>query len=135
MPVAAGADPRAFPVIAQLFTKHGYAEVDAASVDALARHPGHTLLLFTEDPVRVRETLDLAVIVPEIDRAFAGRLRIGVLLPAAAREVQPRFAFRRWPAFVVLKDGRYVGAVDGLRDWEEYLAMVAGLLNEGGSDA
>jgi hydrogenase-1 operon protein HyaE len=131
MPVAAGADPRAFPAIAQLFSKHGYAEVDAAGVDAFARHPGHTLLLFTEDPVRVREALDLAVIVPEIDRAFAGRLRIGVLLPAAAREVHPRFAFRRWPAFVVLKDGRYVGAVDGLRDWVDYLAAVGGLLDSG----
>ena len=135
MPVAAGADPRSFPLIAQLFSKHGYAEVDAANVDAFTQRAGDALLLFTEDPVRVRETLDLAVIVPEIDRAFAGRLRIGVLLPAAAREVHPRYGFRRWPALVVLRDGRYVGAVDGLRGWDDYLATVAGLLNDRGAEA
>jgi hydrogenase-1 operon protein HyaE len=135
MPIAAGADPRSFPPIAQLFSKHGYAEVDAASLDAFVQRDGHALLLFTEDPVRVRETLDLAVIVPEIEQAFAGRLRIGVALPAAARELQPRFGFRRWPAFVIFSDGRCAGAVDGLRDWDEYLASVSALLNPRGADA
>jgi len=135
MPIAAGADPRSFPLIAQLFSKHRYAELDAASVDAFAQRAGDALLLFTEDPVRVRETLDLAVIVPQIDRAFAGRLRIGVLLPAAAREVHPRYGFRRWPALVVLRDGRYVGAVDGLRGWDDYLTTVADLLDGRGANA
>ncbi len=71
--------------------------------------------------MRYKETLDLAVIVPEIARAFAPRLAVGVLLPESARAVAPRYAFRRWPAFVMLADGRYVGAVDGLRNWDEYL--------------
>ena len=128
MPVGAGADPRSYPLIAQLFLLHGYTEVQAANFDAFVRRTGHTLLLFTEDPVKYRETLDLAVIVPEIERAFAGRFEVGVLLPEAAREFQPRFGFRRWPAFVLLRDGRYVGAVDGLRDWSEYIDEVARLL-------
>jgi hydrogenase-1 operon protein HyaE len=128
MPVAAGADARSYPLIAQLFAIHGYTEVDAGNFDAFVRRAGHTLLLFIEDPVRFKETLDLAVIVPEIARAFAGRFEVGVLLPEAARELQPRYGFRRWPAFVVLKDGQYVGAVDGLRNWDEYLAEVALLL-------
>lgn len=128
MPVAAGADARSHPLIAQLFSRHGYAEVDAAGFDAFAGPLGHALLLFTEDPVRVRETLDLAVIVPEIERAFPQRFRVGVLLPEAARAIQPRYGFRRWPALVVLKDGRYLGAVDGLRNWSEYVEEVARLL-------
>ena len=45
------------------------------------------MLVFTEDPLRVRETLDIAVIVPELMRAFPGRFRVGVLLPEAARHV------------------------------------------------
>lgn len=129
MPVTAGADARSFPLIAQLFTKHGYAEVDGSNFEALTRRPGRTLLLFTEDPIRFRETLDLAVIVPEVVRAFPGRFAVGVLLPEAARELHPRFGFRRWPAIVLLRDGRYVGAIDGLRNWDEYLAEVARLLD------
>ena len=128
MPLAAGADAMAYPLIAQLFTKHGFAEVGAESLAAFTQAPGHALLLFTEDPFRIKETLDLAVIVPEIARAFAPRLAVGVLLPEAARELCVRYGFRRWPAFVILADGKYVGAVDGLRNWDEYMTEVARLL-------
>jgi hydrogenase-1 operon protein HyaE len=116
------------PLIAQLFSKRGYAEINAESIDAFAQPPGHALLVFIEDPLRVRETLDLAVIVPELVAAFPAAFRVGVLLPQAARQVQARYGFRRWPALVVLRDGAYIGAIDGLRGWEEYLREVARLL-------
>ena len=128
MPLAAGADARLYPPIARLFAAHGYTEVRADNFDAVAGRAGHTLLLFTEDPIRYKETLDLAVIVPEIARAFPGRFAVGVLLPEAARAIQPRYGFRRWPAIVVVRDGAYVGAVDGLRNWDDYLAEVGALL-------
>ena len=51
---------------------------------------GHVLLVFTEDPLRVRETLDIAVIVPELVHAFPGRFRVGVLLPARPRDLSRR---------------------------------------------
>ena len=128
MPLAAGADARLYPLIARLFSTHGYTEVLAGNFDAFSSRSGHTLLLFTEDPIRFKETLDLAVIVPELERAFPGRFAVGVLLPEAARAFHSRYGFRRWPAFVLLKDGQYVGAVDGLRDWDEYVGEVARLL-------
>ncbi|HSO07618.1 MAG TPA: hydrogenase, partial [Pelomicrobium sp.] len=93
-----------------------------------AAAPGESLLFFAEDPLRVRETLDLAVILPEIDQAFSGRLRIGVLLPQAARAVAGRYGFRRWPALVMLRGGEYVGTIDGIQDWDVYLGRIAELL-------
>ena len=116
------------PLLAALFTRHGYAPLDAASLDAFADAPGHAVLMFIDDPVRLKETLDLAVIVPELARAFAGRFRVGVLLPEAGRAVHTRYGFRRWPAIVVLRDGEYVGAIDGLRDWGEYVETMSALL-------
>ncbi|HEY2190003.1 MAG TPA: hydrogenase, partial [Caldimonas sp.] len=89
---------------------------------------GHALLLFIEDPRRIKETLDLVVIVPELQRAFPGRFEIAVLLPEAARKVQPRYGFNHWPALVMLKDGRYVGAIDGLRNWDDYIERLGALL-------
>ncbi len=68
------------------------------------------------------------MIVPELARAFAGRFRVGVLLPEAGRALHTRYGFRRWPAIVVLRDGDYVGAIDGLRDWGEYVAAMDDLL-------
>ena len=62
--------------------------------------------------------------MPELVRAFPGRFAVGVLLPEAAREFHVRYGFRRWPAVVLLKDGAYVGAIDGLRNWDEYVDAV-----------
>jgi len=129
MPLAAGAAATEYPVVERLFSKHHFAEVTPANFDAWTSQPGRSLLLFLEDPGRFKETLDLAVIVPELVRAFPGRFRVGVLLPDAARALAVRFGFRRWPAFVILADGKHVGAVDGLRNWDEYLAEVSRLLD------
>jgi hydrogenase-1 operon protein HyaE len=116
------------PLVERLFTHHRYADVDAAGLDAFIAAPGHALVFFSEDPVQYRETLDLAVILPEIAAAFPGRFRVGVLLPRAARAAAPKYGFRRWPALVMFRDGGYAGAIDGLRDWDEYLAETARLL-------
>lgn len=128
MPLTADADPMAYPLVAQLFGKHAFTRVTAQNFETFTRQADHTLLLFLEDPLRYRETLDLVVIVPELARAFAGRFAVGVLLPEDARREAVRYGFRRWPAFVMLADGKYVGAVDGLRNWDEYLEEISRLL-------
>lgn len=122
------APPAIHPLIERLCATLAAPVLDAAGFDAWADAPGHALVVFTEDPALYRETLDVAVIVPELAHAFAGRFRTGVLLQAAARAIAPRYGFRRWPALVLLKDGRYVGAIDGLRDWQEYVDELDALL-------
>ena len=116
------------PLLARLSNGFGFRTFDAHDGDALAAGSGHVLLVFTEDPERFRETLDLAVIVPELAREFAGRFTVAVLLPEAARAIAPRYGFRRWPAVVLLRDGAYVGAIDGVRDWCDYRLELARLL-------
>jgi hydrogenase-1 operon protein HyaE len=130
MPVQPGADIlSSYPLVEQMFSRHACTRVDADDVEAFLARSGHTLLVFTEDPMRFKETLDLAVIVPQLQRAFPGRFVVGVLLPEAARQVQRRYGFNRWPALVMLKDGQYVGVIDGLRNWDEYLEEMQALLS------
>jgi hydrogenase-1 operon protein HyaE len=86
------------------------------------------MLVFVEDPERYKETLDLAVIVPELHAARPRAFRVALLPPAAARALAPRYGFARWPAFVMLRDGQYLGAVDGIRDWDVYLGELDHLL-------
>lgn len=117
------------PLIERLCRETGAPILEAEDVEAWAAAPGRALLVFTEDPVLYRETLDVAVIVPELARAFGGRFRCAVLLQKAARTVSTRYGFRRWPALVMLADGQYVGAIDGLRDWQEYLDELGRLLD------
>jgi hydrogenase-1 operon protein HyaE len=116
------------PLLERLVDLCGATVLEAADLDAWAGQPGVALLAFTEDPVLYRETLDLAVIVPELAQALPGRFRTGVLLPAAARAVAPRYGLRRWPALVLLKDGLYLGAIDGLREWQAYVEELSRLL-------
>ena len=116
------------PLLARLSDGFGFRTLDAADFDTLGAGSGHVLLVFTEDPERYRETLDLAVIVPELAREFSGRFAVAVLLPAAARVIAPRYGFRRWPAVVLLRNGDYVGAIDGVRDWSDYRLELARLL-------
>lgn len=116
------------PLLARLSAALDAPILPVEQFDAWAAQPGHALVVFTEDPVLFRETLDLAVIVPELAQAFPQRFRTAVLLQAAARAIAPRYGFRRWPALVLLKDGRYVGAIDGLRDWQDYLQELQRLL-------
>jgi hydrogenase-1 operon protein HyaE len=125
LPLAAAA---IHPLVDRMITAHGFVHVDADTVEAFVAAPGHALIVFTEDPDRYRETLDLAVIAPEVARAFAGQFRAAVLLPADARKVAPRYGFARWPALVVLRDGQYIGAIDGLRNWDEYIVEMQRLL-------
>jgi hydrogenase-1 operon protein HyaE len=116
------------PLLEALVGRHGFARVTTGDADAFCNGGGVRLLVFTEDPARYRETLDLAVIVPELVRAFPGRFIVGVLLAEDARAVAVRFGFRRWPALVVLRDGGYVGAIDGLRNWDDYATSLTQLL-------
>ena len=106
----------------------GAAVLTPETFDAWARQPGPAMVVFAEDPDRYKETLDLAVIVPELHATGGRHFRVGLLPPAASRAIAPRYGFARWPAFVMLRDGQYLGAVDGIRDWDVYTAELLRLL-------
>jgi hydrogenase-1 operon protein HyaE len=116
------------PLVTRLIEVFGASRLDADTLDAFIAPAGAAALFFTDDPVRFREVPDVAVILPELRRAAAKPFRIGVLPPALANANAARFGVRRWPALVFLRDGEWLGNVEGLRDWTEYLAAVDALL-------
>ena len=116
------------PLVTNLVDLHGAARLDEASFDAFAKVPGETVLFFTEDPVRFREVTDLAVILPEIRGAAARPFRIGVMPPPLANAKAATYGVRRWPALVFLRDGQWLGNIEGLRDWSEYVSLANSLL-------
>jgi hydrogenase-1 operon protein HyaE len=126
---AAATPPALHPLFARMVAATGATLLhDAAAFDEWAAPPGAAMVVFAEDPDRFKETLDLAVIVPELHAGRARAFRVGLLVSAAARALAPRYGFARWPAFVMLRDGRHLGAVDGIRDWDEYLGELDRLL-------
>jgi hydrogenase-1 operon protein HyaE len=120
--------PALHPLLLRLVSETSAAVLEADAFDAWATQPGPAMVVFAEDPERFKETLDMAVIVPELHAARARQFRVALLLPAAARVLARRYGFPRWPAFVMLRDGKYLGAVDGIRDWDEYVTELDRLL-------
>jgi hydrogenase-1 operon protein HyaE len=116
------------PLVSRLVEVHGAARLDESSFDGFVHAPGEAVLFFTEDPVRFREVTDVAVILPELAAAASRRFRIGVLPPPLANATAATYGVRRWPALVFVRAGQWLGNIEGLRDWSEYLAAVNALL-------
>ena len=116
--------------LAELQERHGFTVLDAESFTAFAGMPGTTLIMFAEDPAKVPETWDLTVILPEMVGASMalGTLRVGVLPPEAARPLAARYGIRLWPALLALRDGDYLGTIEGLKDWPVYSRLIPELL-------
>lgn len=121
-------NPAVHPLLQRLTDDYGYALLTADTLAAFVEAPGDAVLFFTEDPQRFRETLDVAVILPELVRASPRRLCAAVLPPELARQVAPRYGVRRWPALVFLRAGAYVDIIEGLLDWADYLSKLGQLL-------
>lgn len=119
------APPTLHPLIARLVESPGVTRLDLpAQLDAWLALPGTAVLFFTEDPARIRETLDVAVILPELVRGLCPHARVGVLMPELANARAATYGIRRWPGMAFLRDGAFLGTVEGLRDWSVYVQLV-----------
>lgn len=116
--------PEAPPLVARLVNDFQACWVDAADADGFAGGAGDRVLFFSGDPIRFPECLDVAVVLPELQAAFPGRLRVGVVVPRDEDAVARRWGVQRWPSLVFLRDGRYVTTVAGMLDWTDYVARV-----------
>jgi hypothetical protein len=110
------------PVLARLTKLTGATLVGVDHYDDWAGQHGFTMVVFAKDSEHFEATLDLVGVVSEL-RATAGEeLRVGLLAPAASSAIAPRYGLSDWPAFVMLRDGHYLGAAQGVRDWRFYTA-------------
>ncbi|MCO2921001.1 hydrogenase, partial [Pseudomonas aeruginosa] len=126
--------PAVPPLIARLVEQHAANWVGLDTLDAWLHAPGEALLLLCGDPQRYPECLDVAVILPELCRALSTRhachLRLGVGRRDDEAALAERFALRRWPSIIWLRDGHYVTQIDGMRDWDAYLHLAGAALQQ-----
>lgn len=115
-------------LVERLVQQHGARWIDTGTVDDWAGGAGDRVLFFGGDPVRFPEVLDVAVVLPELQRQFGGRFTVGVVRREAEDTIAARYAAQRRPSLVFLRDGRYVGVIAGMLDWDDYLQRVAALL-------
>ncbi len=111
-------------------SRAGFVEVDELTLDSVAANVEHFVLLPLDNPAQRPEFADLAVILPEVLRQFDGtgvRFEVAFASPPASAALARRFGVFRQPALVFLRHGAQVGAIEGLRDWHEYVQTFARL--------
>lgn len=111
-------------LIEQLVERHGAHWIDEQTVDAWKSGPGDRVLFFAGDAVRFPECLDVAVVLPELQRSFPGRFIVGIARREVEDAVARRFSSQRWPALMFWRDGKYVTVVAGMHDWDVYLTLI-----------
>jgi hydrogenase-1 operon protein HyaE len=116
-------------LVRALCERHGLPRIEPASLDAfLGDAPAHGLILFAGDPKARMETDDVAVVMPELLKAFRGRLRGGVIAPAAEEKLKARFHVVMTPSLVVVRGAETIDVIAKIRDWSEYVARIEAAL-------
>ncbi|HEY0329116.1 MAG TPA: hydrogenase accessory protein [Rhodopseudomonas sp.] len=110
--------------------------VDAATLDQLFASAPEIILLafFRGDPARA-EASDIAVVLPQLSQAFAGRLTPAVVAASAEPELMQRFGVRAAPSLALLRAGRTLGVIAKIQDWSVYLSRIEAMLKADGHSA
>ena len=118
------------PLIDRLLNEFGYTEIGLDNHDGFVAEAGMNVLFFSGDPTTVKDATDVAVILPELVKAFGGALRPGVVTDTFGdgKTLKMQYGFKESPALVFVREGEYVGAICRVQDWGDYLTQIQGLL-------
>lgn len=116
-------------LIRSMIERHGYPVLNPENFDDFVHNHEECVLFFTENPERFPESNDVAMILPELIKEYAGRFQAAVIDRAFERELQARYGFSEWPALVFLRRGGYLGSICRVQDWIDYLAQINQLLS------
>lgn len=118
------------PLVDRLISELDYPEVSLQNHDEFVGVSGMNVLFFPGDPGTVRDSTDVAVVLPELVDAFHGQLRPGVVTDVFGdgKALKHKYGFREYPALVFVRSGDYVGAVTRIQDWGDYLEKIAGFM-------
>lgn len=117
-------------LIDRLISELGYPEVSLDNHDDFVAGPGLNVLFFPGDPKTVKDATDVAVVLPELMGAFAGKLNAGVVTDVFGdgKTLKRKYGFTHYPSLVFVRDGEYVGTISRIRGWQEYLTTINELL-------
>ncbi len=117
------------PLIARLETDLGWPRLASLpEVEAFTAAPGAHCLFIPGDPARNLESADAAVILPELRLAFQRAFDCAIVDDAIEAALRDATRALRTPGFLFYREGRFLGAIEKIRDWDDYLARIPHLL-------
>ena len=103
-----------------------------SAVQGFVSRPGEHVLFLAGGERQNLETPDVAVILPELVRAFGRRFDVGVVaddIDRAVRETVEKYAV---PNLFFYRDGEFLGELPKVRDWDDYLTRINEILGLAG---
>lgn len=119
-------------MVDRLASEYGMPFLGEGDLDLFLTGGGLRVVFVTGDPVKLLDTVDIAVILPELCRHFAGKIEPGVLERNAEPLVATRYGVDVRPALVFFTGDRHLGTIPRVRDWDEYLAKIAEFIAHAG---
>ena len=92
------------PLFKRIWDDKTITRITDANAETVTKAQGLSALCIVDDPVMYKETLDMAVIGPELFNLFGGTLT------------------------AVFRFGEMMGAIEGLQDWDVYEAKLVEIL-------
>ncbi len=117
-------------LIERLLKDFDYPEISLDNHDAFVKRSGLNVLFFPGDPETIKDSTDVAVILPELVATFAPQLSAGVVTDTfgAGLTLKRHYGFTHYPSLVFVRSGEYVGTISRIQDWPEYLSKINVLL-------
>lgn len=122
------------PLLTSIIERENIPVLTNDTLDPFLEANGEVILMVAGDHERLLEVNDAAVILPELAKASAGRLTPAVMARDDEREAQKRYRFSKFPSFVFLRDGGYLGAISRILDWADYVDEINDILAKEASE-
>lgn len=117
------------PLIARLEADLGWPRlISLSDVAEFTHRPGAHCLFVPGDPARNLETGDAAVILPELRMAFQNAFDCAIVDDAIEAAVRESARALKTPGFLFFRAGRYLGGIEKIRDWDDYIGRVSHIL-------
>lgn len=116
------------PLLNRLTQELGYQQIHEHDLDDFLLKQPFSLLFFAGSPDRFPETLDVAVILPELIKVFPD-FQPALVDAASAGHLQQRYGFTLWPTLVFLHQGQCLGQLSRVQNWDVYLKTIQGWLD------
>jgi hydrogenase-1 operon protein HyaE len=115
-------------VLIDKLLESGFPHLEADDIDLFIAPGGLRVIFVTGDPVKLLDSVDIAVVLPELCRSFAGKITPAVATRAAEPALASRFGADVRPALVFFASGQHLGTIPRVRDWDEYVSKITDFL-------
>ncbi len=117
------------PLLQSIIKRHGYDVVGHEDLEDYTRERQYVVLFFAGDAERLGESNDVAVVLPELHNAFQNIFTPVVVARESERELQRKYRFNAFPSLVFLRRGEYLGTIQRIQDWVDYIRDIREILS------